>query len=74
MSTAKELFDKNFTHNTTRTPRSTAYKNGVLATLQHRLEKKPMEIPYKPGTAEFDAYFAGSNEAVNIIAQEKMSA
>jgi hypothetical protein len=74
MSTAQELFDRNFTHNTTRTKRSAAYKNGVFATLQHRLEKKPMDVPYQPGTAEFDAYFAGSNEAVNIIAMEQMSA
>lgn len=71
MKTAQQLFDENFTSNTTRDPRSTAYKQGALALWNSKLHKIALEVPYKAGSAEFDAYFAGVAEASNTLAFEQ---
>jgi len=46
-----------------RDPRSTEYKEGVLAALEFRLVStdKP-RCPYPPGTASADAWFSGTDE------------
>lgn len=45
-----------------RTLRSDAYKRGVRAVLEKRLNAAAFSIPYQPGTAEFDAFGAGNDE------------
>ena len=42
--------------------RSTAYKAGVLAKLRLVLQRERLVCPYAPGSAEFDAYFSGTEE------------
>ena len=42
--------------------RSTAYKAGVLAKLRLVLQRERLVCPYAQGSAEFDAYFSGTEE------------
>lgn len=59
--TAQQVFDKAFQPG--RTPRSDAYKRGVLDCLRVRLDGlQHLICPYEEGTAEADAYFAGAEE------------
>ncbi len=67
MKTAQQLFDEHFTNNTTRDPRSAAYKRGALAQWNFKLHGVSLAVPYKAGTAEFDAFFAGAAEASNTL-------
>lgn len=61
MATAQEVFDKAFSKS--RSPRSDAYKQGVLACLRVRLDGLAhVKCPYAPGSPECDAYFAGVDE------------
>jgi len=63
--TAQAVFDKAFQPG--RTPRSDAYRQGVLACLQVRLDGlEHVQRPYEEGTAEFDAYFFGVNEGRDL--------
>jgi hypothetical protein len=48
------------------TPRSEAYRKGVMAILQWQAYMKPMVCPYPAGSAEFDAYWAGHDEGVRL--------
>lgn len=57
---ADQLFTAAFS--VPRDPRSTAYKNGVHAALQFRIEDRRIPKLYEPGTAEDDAYYAGITE------------
>jgi len=57
---AHELFEAAFRR--TRDPRSDAYKKGVYAALEFRLENKRINIPYPIGTAAFDAFISGCDE------------
>lgn len=60
-STAQQVFDNAFRPG--REPRSEAYKQGVMACLRVRLDGMQYSpCPYKAGTAESDAYFAGIDE------------
>ena len=46
-----------------REPRSEAYRQGCLAALRYRLgEAGHVICPYRPGTAEADAFFSGAQE------------
>jgi hypothetical protein len=69
MSIAKRIFDEAF--GKPRDPRSNAYKDGVLRTLQMRLrEFDGMSIAqYTLGTAECDAYFAGTDEGHRLASE-----
>ena len=67
MKTAQQLFDEHFTSNTMRTSRSAAYKRGALELWDRKIHGAVHEVPYKAGTAEFDAYFAGVDAAFNIL-------
>lgn len=62
MSTAKTIFDEAFSQ--PRVPRSAAYRDGVLRTLQMRFREFDgmSTTQYVLGTAECDAYFAGTDE------------
>ena len=59
-SLAKLLFDAAF--NVPRDLRSDAYKMGCLATLRFRVEGQRMDSPFDEGTAESDAWYAGTAE------------
>lgn len=47
---------------TPRDPRSAPYKAGVRAALTFRIDGTGFPLPYQPGTAEDDAYYAGIAE------------
>jgi hypothetical protein len=49
-----------------RTPRSKEYKAGVRAALEFRMNGAPVREPCPPGTAAYDAFFAGVNEGHDI--------
>lgn len=49
-----------------RAPRSAEYQAGTRMALEHRIERKDFELPYKVGTAAADAYFAGIEEGKAI--------
>lgn len=50
-----------------RTPRSDAYKAGVRAELEFRLDRAAsVKCPFPPGTAESDAFFSGLPEGRDI--------
>lgn len=49
-----------------RTPRSQEYKAGARMALEHRIERKDIEVPYQVGTAAADAFFAGIEEGKTI--------
>lgn len=67
MKIARILFAQAFEQNSTRDPRSDAYKAGVLAALEHRESGDTGDIgnPYMLGTAEADAWFSGLQEGYN---------
>lgn len=49
-----------------RTARSAAYKEGVAAQLRLMLQRERLLCPHAPGSAEFDAFFAGTSEGAAI--------
>lgn len=49
-----------------RPPRSAAYRSGCRITLESRLAGARFHCPYQESTAEFDAFFAGHSEGVEI--------
>lgn len=61
--TANAIFEKRFSQGTT--PRSAPYKIGF----RHALTKTPDRDICKPGTAEFDAYWAGYDDGRNSAQQ-----
>lgn len=62
---AQELFDKAFSGH--RSPRSPEYKAGVLAHLRFALKECGIHNPYKEGTAQSDAWYAGVQESWLIL-------
>lgn len=62
--TVKALFDAAFAG--PRDPRSEAYKAGVLAALRYRIDGAPMASLYPPGSAESDAWYAGTAEGHSL--------
>lgn len=66
---AQEIFDKAFS-TAGRTPRSAAYRAGVLQLLKLKLHKVPMACLYAPGTAEFDAFHAGVDEGHALVRKQ----
>lgn len=64
--TATGIFMQAFS--TARTARSPEYRAGVLAHLKYRMgESKLYVCPYDEGSAGFDAFWAGVEEAWNIL-------
>jgi len=62
---AQQIYQEAFS--TSRDPRSTPYKRGVLDTLKYRLgEIDTLRSPYTVGSTEFDAWKAGSNEGHHL--------
>lgn len=73
MKSAQQIFDEVFT-NSARDPRSSAYKRGAFEHWNLKLHGVKFAVPFEAGTAEFDAYFAGADEAANFLALEKIRA
>jgi len=48
------------------TPRSEEYKAGCRAVLEYRINGVKTGLPWPPGTAQADAWFAGADEAHRI--------
>lgn len=64
--TAQALFDKAFSAH--RTPRSAAYRAGLLAHLKYRmLETDRCVAPFEQGTAECDAWLSSYDESWLIL-------
>lgn len=55
--------------NRPREARSNAYKAGVRASLTRSFDYITRPLPFKTGTAEADAFFAGEDEGRLIIAR-----
>jgi hypothetical protein len=64
MSEAQRIFDEAFAK--PRDPRSAEYKLGVLGTLRIRVDGEECTCPYRAGTAESDAYWAGAAEGLRL--------
>jgi hypothetical protein len=62
MSEAQRIYDMAITSNTSRTPRSDAYKLGVLDALRFRFGGVSLKTRYQLGSAECDAWFSGTDE------------
>lgn len=61
MTTARDVFTRAFEG--PRDARSREYRAGVLAALQFRFgEAKGLRCPFEVGTAQADAWFAGTDE------------
>lgn len=72
LNTAAAVFERAFFPG--REPRSAAYRQGMLQTLQRRLDGTPFPpLTYRLGTAERDAYFAGMDEG-NTLANTVVGA
>ena len=57
--------------NRPREPRSDAYKQGVRAGLTRIIKRTTQPLPFKAGTAESDAFFAGEDEARLIVSRAR---
>jgi hypothetical protein len=67
VSLAEKLFKEAFAESRCRDPRSDEYKAGVRAALRFRLAGEPIPHPYRAGTAQDDAYYAGIGEGHMIF-------
>jgi hypothetical protein len=56
-----------------RAVKSVQYITGARAVLMNRLAGKPMEMPYRPGTASADAWEAGKAEGKCIAKKASLS-
>lgn len=50
----------------TGTKRSAEYRAGLLDVLKFKMRGERIECPYRPGTAQFDAYFAGNTRGFAV--------
>lgn len=69
MKTALEIFNAAF--HPVRDPRSDEYKAGVLAVLRFRIDGQKIPHPYAMGTAQADAFYAGTDEGHRLWRAEK---
>jgi hypothetical protein len=68
MRTTDEIFKDAFS--VPRNPRSTEYKQGVLAALKFRLEGVKISNPFPEGTAASDAFYSGLHEGHGLWRSE----
>ncbi|WP_374351639.1 hypothetical protein [Chitinimonas sp.] len=69
MKTVEQLMQEAFDR--PRDPRSVAYKAGVRRALAFRLDGRLVCDPYPPGSAESDAFHAGTQEGHAIFRREQ---
>lgn len=67
MTTIAELTDTALKHGT---PRSPEYRRGIEDVLRLKFGGHPIRCPFQPGTAQFDAYFAGNDRGHAIYREE----
>lgn len=67
MTTIAQLIDSTLKHGT---PRSTEYRRGIEDVLRLKFGGQPIRCPFHPGTAQFDAYFAGNDRGHAIYRAE----
>ncbi|MDP2832170.1 MAG: hypothetical protein Q8Q28_02500 [Pseudomonadota bacterium] len=48
------------------TARSAEYRAGLLDVLKFKMQRVPIHCPHRPGTAQFDAYFAGNTRGFDV--------
>jgi len=48
------------------TPRSAEYRAGLLDVLMFKMRGERIQCPYRPGSAQFDAYFAGNDRGFAV--------
>lgn len=64
MKTVQSLMNAAF--EVPRTPRSVEYREGCRSLLSRRIHGTQLHCPYKPGTASYDAFWAGVEEGWSI--------
>lgn len=68
--TPQQIFDDAFSR--PRDPRSDEYKRGVFNALNYRLGVvQGLNCPYPVGSAQADAWFAGTSEGYALAAEER---
>lgn len=67
MTTIAQLVDASLKHGT---PRSAEYRRGIEDVLRLKFGGQPIRCPFQPGTAQFDAYFAGNDRGHAIYRTE----
>lgn len=67
MTTIAQLVDTSLKHST---PRSPEYRRGIEDVLRLKFGGQPIQCPFQPGTAQFDAYFAGNDRGHAIYRAE----
>jgi hypothetical protein len=67
MTTIAQMIDNAMKHGT---PRSKEYRRGIEDVLKLKLGGQPIRCPFAPGTAQFDAYFAGNDRGHAIYRVE----
>lgn len=67
MTTIAQLIDVALKHDT---PRSAEYRRGIEAVLRLKFGGQPIRCSFQPGTAQFDAYFAGNDRGHAIYRAE----
>ena len=67
MTTIAQLIDSTLRHGT---PRSAEYRRGIEDVLRLKFGGQPIRCPFQPGTAQFDAYFAGNDRGHAIYRED----
>lgn len=67
MTTIAQMADTALKHGT---PRSPEYRRGIEDVLRLKFGGQPIRCPFQPGTAQFDAYFAGNDKGHAICRAE----
>ncbi len=70
--TAQHLFEVAFSR--ARDARSPEYRQGVMECLRNKLEGTRLRCPYPLGTSQADAYFAGKDEGLALLARQRADA
>jgi hypothetical protein len=64
--TVDDLMNEAFGDHRARDPRSAEYKQGCRHLLNRRMNGGSKGCPYKAGTVQFDAFYAGVDEGITI--------
>lgn len=67
MTTIATMIDESLRH---ATPCSPEYRKGVEDVLRLKFGGHPIRCPFRPGTSQFDAYFAGNDRGHRLYRAE----
>jgi hypothetical protein len=75
MSEAQQIHDKAFSPSNPRSPRSDAYKLGVLDALKFRFDSVPLKdlTRYPEASAEADAWYSGLEEGHSLWRKSQLT-